>query len=150
MNYTPLHGMRTFLLSLVALSFAGCASLQSAMPAGLGDMLGQVTGMSDSISGWKSTLGGALDATGLGQLQQYADKAGSIGKSIEGMKSGLSDAMANPMGAIGSKLKDMSGLDVDSLRNLAPDAQMKAVGAFSDSAGGVSDLAKGFLDKFGS
>ena len=150
MTPAPLRGLRGLFVSLFALSFVSCAATQNMMPAGLSDALGQVTGLGDSIGNWKSSLSGALDSAGLGKLKDFAGKAGDIGKSIAGMKDGLSEAMSDPLGAIGDKLKDLSGLDVDELRNLAPGDQMKAVDGFTESASGVSKMAKEFLDKFGS
>ena len=138
------------LLLLLTLPFCGCASLGGgALPAGLTDALGSITGLGGNIAQWQSGLGEMLDGTALGQLKGYADQAGNLGSTISGLKDGLSDAMANPLAAIGDKLAGMSGIDIDGLKQLAPEAQMDSVREFAGSAVGVGDLATEFLGKFG-
>lgn len=142
------HWLPKILLALLLLPLSGCASLGAGLPPGLGDALGQITGLSTNIADWQSNLGSMLDGTGLGQLKEYADQAGNLGRTLTDMQSGLSDAMADPIGAIGSKLGDMSGIDIEGLKGLAPQAQMDRVSQFTDNAKGVGSMATDFLQQF--
>lgn len=144
-----MRALPAVLLTLISFSFSGCASVANVLPAPLSDVLGQVTGLTGGIANWQSGLGDMLGDTQFGQLKEYADKAGNLGNSIKGMTGDLSQAMADPLGVIGGKLGDMSGIDVDQLKSLAPAAQKDAIKGFADSAGGVSDLAGSFLKDFG-
>ena len=131
-------------------TLSSCASLASSvLPAGLGDALGQVTGLSDAIGGWKSTLGSTIDAAGLGQLSDFVGQAGNIGTTLSGYKDQLTGAMSDPFGAITDGIGDMAGIDVSSLTNMGNDARSAAVDQFADSASNVGELATSFLEQFG-
>ena len=146
---SKLHALRATFASLLLFTLTGCAGLGGGLPAALVDTLGQVTGLSSNIAGWQDSLGGMLDSNGLTQLKEFAGQAGQLGGTIENLTGGLSEAMQDPLKAIGGKLTEMSGLDVDSLKNLAPTQQMEAVNRFTGTATEVGDLASGFLSKFG-
>jgi hypothetical protein len=135
-------------LSFVAFSFSGCAAT-GGIGGPLASALGDITGFSTNISNWQSKLGGMVDGTALGQLQEYASKATNLGDTVKSMTAGASKAMRDPLGAIGSKLTDMGGINVDQLKSLAPAAQMDAVEGFTANAKGVGTLAQDFLKQFG-
>ncbi|MCA8960895.1 MAG: hypothetical protein KDC38_10305 [Planctomycetes bacterium] len=119
------------------------------LPAGLTEMLGKVSELGGSVGEWKASLNGMLDSAGLGQLRQYVDQAGEYADKLMGMKESVSGMMADPLGAIGSKLQEMAGLDVDALKGMGAGDQMDAVNGFADSASSVSTMADDFLAKFG-
>ena len=144
-----LRGLRALLCSLFVASFVSCSSTGSSMlPAGLADALGSVTGLTSKIGDWKSSLSGALDSTGLGKLKEYATGAGDLANSLNGYSDKLGAAMKDPMKAITGKLTEMSGLDVDKLKNLAPTEQMKAIEGFSKSAESTGGMVNEFMKKF--
>ena len=138
-------------LPAVVLSFFAFSSCASTGGIGgpLASALGDITGFSTNIADWQSKLGGMVDGTALGQLKEYATKASSLGETVKGMTAGASKAMRDPLGAIGSKLSEMGGVNVDQLKSLAPAAQMEAVEGFTGNAKGVGTLAQDFLKQFG-
>ncbi len=148
MSSNLLRSLPALLLSLFAFSFSSCGSTGSMLSGPLADALGQVTGLSTNITDWKSSLGGMLEGTKLDQLKDYADQATNLGSSLKSMTSGLSDAMANPLEAISSKLSEMGGINIDSLKSMVPSDQMKVVDRFVDSAGEVSDSTSSFMKQF--
>ncbi|MEL6908407.1 MAG: hypothetical protein AAFP22_23560, partial [Planctomycetota bacterium] len=103
----------------------------------------------DGVADWRGSLGDVIGDTQLGQLADYADQAGNLGAQISGMTEGLESAMADPLGAIGSKLEELSGVDVEGLKGLGPDLKKQAVDGFAESAGSVGTLAQDFLGQFG-
>ena len=132
------------------LTLTSCSSLATgAMPAGLGELLGNVTGLSTSIGEWKSSLGAALDNTAFGKLEGFVDQAGELGGKITGFQDMVSDAMADPLGAIGNKLGEMGALDVQALQNLVPEQQLAQVQGFAESAENLGTLTNDFLSTFG-
>ncbi|MEM8710254.1 MAG: hypothetical protein AAGG01_04835, partial [Planctomycetota bacterium] len=134
-------------LSLFAFSFAGCGST-NVLSGPLANAIGDITGFSTNIADWQSKLGGMVDGTALGQLKEYADRAGDLGSTVKGLTEGATEAMRDPLGAISSKLSEMGNIDVEGLKSLAPAAQMDAVEGFTESAGSVGGLAKDFLKQF--
>ena len=60
MTFSLLRALPALLLSLVAFAFSGCASMQAGLPAGLGDVLGNVTNLTDGITNWRSSLGSMI------------------------------------------------------------------------------------------
>ena len=149
MTSSFLRAVPALILFILSFGFAGCSSLGGALPGGLADVLGSVTGFTSGVSNWQSTLGSALNGTQLSQLADYANQAGNLGTQISGFTDGLGQAMSDPLGAIGSQLQDMSGIDVNRIQNLAPSAQQQAVGNFTDSASNVGSLTQDFLQRFG-
>ena len=143
-----LRALPAVAVSLVAFTFSSCAST-GGIAGPLAGVLGNITGFSTNIADWQSKLGGMVDGSALGQLQEYATQATGLGDSLKGMTSGLSQAMSDPLGAIGSKLSDMGGINVDQIKSLAPAAQMDAVKGFTDNASDVGSLAQDFLKQFG-
>ncbi len=148
MTFNLLRAVPALLLALFTFSFSGCAAVGQVLPGPVGELLGQVTQFTGGISNWQSGLGEMLDGTQLGQLKEYADKAGELGSSISGMTDGLADAMADPLGAIGSKLTEMSGINIDQLKDLAPGAQMEKVREFTDQAGAVGSETEKVMKQF--
>ena len=149
MMFHLLRALPALVLSLLTLSFSGCAAVGQMLPGPVGDLLGQVSQFTGGISNWQSGLGEMLDGTQLGQLKEYADRAGELGGSISGMTEGLTEAMADPLGAIGSKLTSMSGIDIDQIKDLAPAAQMDRVREFADAATSVGSETKSVMKQFG-
>lgn len=148
MTFSLLRALPALLLSLFAFSFSSCSALTQALPGPVGDLLGQVTQLTGGISNWQSGLGEMLDGTQLGQLKEYADKAGELGSSISGMTEGLSEAMADPLGVIGSKLSEMSGINIDQIKDLAPGAQMDKVREFAEQATSVGSETQKVMKQF--
>ncbi|QDV04673.1 hypothetical protein Poly30_01660 [Planctomycetes bacterium Poly30] len=149
MSNSILRALPALLLSLLAgFSFTGCAST-GALSGPLANALGEITGFSTNIADWQSKLGGMVDGTALGQLKEYADKATNLGDTVKGMAATATKAMQNPLEAIGSKLSDMGGINVDQLKSLAPSAQMDAIKGFTGSAENVGAMAQDFLKQFG-
>lgn len=146
-----LRALQMGLLSLFAFAFVSCGSTASSLgiPPAVSQALTQITGFSGNIADWKSGLGGMLDQTGMGQLKGYVEKAGQLGETVTGLTDGLGEAMADPMKAIGNKLSEMGGLDLDSLKSMVPADQMKAVDGFADSASSLGDMTEGFMKQFG-
>lgn len=142
-----LRALPALLLAVFAFSSAGCNSM-AGIPAPLTDALTQVTGLSGNIADWGNQLGETLGGEQFDQLKSFADRAGNLGGSINDLKSQVGEAMANPLGAIGDKLEDMAGIDVDRIRDLVPAEQMEAVKGFTGSAGEVKGLAEDFMTKF--
>ena len=135
-------------LSLFAFTFSSCSSV-GGLGGPLASALGEITGFSSNIANWQSQLGGLVDNTALGQLKEYASQASNLGDTVSGLTSGATEAMRDPLGAIGSKLSEMGGINVDQLKSLAPAAQADAVEGFTDNAKGVGTLAQDFLKQFG-
>lgn len=121
----------------------------SLLPAGLDKVLGSVTQFTGQIGNWKQGLGSMLDSAGLDKLQGFAKQAGQLGQQVNGFKNQVSAAMADPLGAIGSKLSDMGSLNLEQLKGLVPAQQMKAVEGFTGSAKEIGDLTNSFLKQFG-
>ena len=135
MSTTIFKALPALFLSLfAAFSFTGCAST-SALSGPLANALGDITGFSTNIA--------------LGQLKEYASQASNLGDTVKGMAAGATKAMQNPLEAIGSKLTEMGGINVDQIKSLAPSAQMDAIKGFSGSAENVGSMAQDFLKKFG-
>lgn len=150
---SALRALPALLLSLFALSFTSCSStggLTNALSGPVASALGDLTGFSTNIADWKSKLGGVLDDSALAQVKDYASQAVGFGDTLKGLAGTASDAMKDPLSAIGSKLADMGGINVDELKSLTPAAQMKSVNGFADSAKGVGSMAQDFLKQFGS
>ncbi len=148
-----LRALPALFLSLFAVSFTSCSStndMTSPLAGPVASALGEITGFSTNIADWQSKLGGVIDEAGLGQLKDYAAQASNLGETVKGLTATASDAMKDPLGMIGSKLTEMGGINVDDIKALAPEAQMKAVGGFADSAKGVGSMAQDFLKQFGS
>lgn len=146
-----LRALQMGLLSLFAMAFVSCGTTAASLgiPPVVSQVLTQVTGFSGNIADWKSGLGGVLDQAGMGQLKGYVDQAGQLGETVTGLTDGLGEVMADPMKAIGNKLTEMGGLDVNSLKSMVPADQLKAVDGFADSASSLSDMTNGFLKQFG-
>jgi hypothetical protein len=139
-----------FASAALLVTLTSCSSLgDSMLPAGLGDVLGNITGFSTEIGEWTSGLGSMLDTSALGKLQGYVDQAGELGDTVSGFQGMVSDAMADPLGTIGGKLTEMGSLQVDKLANLIPAEQMSAVQGFAQSAEDVGALTNDFLAQFG-
>lgn len=145
-----LRALAALVLSLTGVvSFSGCQAMNAVLPAPLADTLQQVTSFTDGIVDWQAGLEGMLGDTQLARLGEYADQAKGLGSQIAGMAEGVEQAMADPLAAIGGKLSEMGGLDMGVLKDLAPQAQVEALGAFTDQARSVGTMAQDFLTKFG-
>lgn len=147
-RFTP-RRLAAGLLSIVACTLVSCSLLQGALPKTLIDTLGQVTGLSTEVTDWSNSLSQVIDNTALGKLEGYAERAKGLGNQITDMRSNLSETFANPVGAIGDKLQSMAGIDIDKLRNLAPNARKEAVDGFTQSASDMGGLAQDLLKQFG-
>lgn len=151
MIFRNLRALKMGMLSLFACAFASCGTTAGSLgiPPIVGQVLSQVTGFSGNIADWHSGLSGALDQSGLGQLKGFVDSASQLGNQVTGLTDNLGAAMADPLKAIGGKLGEMGGFDVNSLKSMLPSDQLKAVDGFAESAGSVSDLTGNFLKQFG-
>ncbi len=145
-----LRALQMGLLSLFAFAFVSCGSTGASLgiPPAVSQAMSQLTGFSGNVADWKSGLGGMLDQTGMGQLKGYVEKAGQLGDTVTGLTDGLGEAMANPMKAIGSKLSEMGGFDMDKLKSMVPADQMKAVDGFTESASSIGEMTDGFMKQF--
>ena len=148
MSTNLLRALPAIVLSFFAFSFSSCAAT-GGIGGPLASALGEITGFSTNIANWQSKLGGMVDSAGLGQLKEFASQAGNLGDTVKGLTSGVSNAMRDPLGAIGSKLTEMGGIDVDRIKSLAPSQQADAISGFTDSARGVGTQAQDFLKQFG-
>lgn len=148
MTFNLLRTLPALLLSLFALSFSSCSAVSQALPGPVSDLLGQVTQLTGGISSWQSGLGEMLDGADFGQLKEYADKAGELGSSISSMTGSLTEAMSGPLSAIGSTLSEMSGIDIDQLKDLAPGAQSDKVREFADQATSVGSETEKVMKQF--
>ena len=149
MVHAILRAAAALLLSTLVLGFSGCSAVGQMLPGGLGDALAGVTSFADGVADWRGSLGDVSGDTQLGQLADYADQAGNLGAQLSGMTEGLESAMADTLGAIGSKLEELSGVDVEGLKGLGPDLKKQAVDGFAESAGSGGTLAQDFLGQFG-
>ena len=142
---------RTLTGAAVLVSLSSCTSLASSLlPAGLGDVLGNVTGLTSKIGDWKSGLGAALDGTQLGALKGFVESAGQMGDKLGGFSDLVTEAARDPLATIGSKLGDLGNFDVSSLQNLPGADQLGRVNEFADSAADLGSLTTDFLSQFGS
>ena len=141
---------RTLAGAAVLVSLSSCASVAgSLLPAGLGQVLGNVTGLTSQIGNWQSTLGSALDGTQLGALRGFVESAGQMGDRVTGFTDVVSEAARNPLEAIGSRLGDLGNFDVSALQNLPGADQLSRVKEFTGSATDLGAVTTDFLSQFG-
>lgn len=141
---------RNVTAAVALVSLSSCASMAgNLLPAGLGEVLGGVTGLTGKIADWQGSLGAALDGSALDTLKGFVDSAGDLGGKVTGFTDMVSDAARDPLSAIGSKLTDLGGFDVSALQNIPGADQLGRVQEFASSAGDLGSITTDFLSQFG-
>ncbi len=142
--------LRNLTGAVVLVSLSSCASMAgSLLPAGLGDVLGNVTGLTSKVTEWSNSLGATLGGAEFAKLRGFVDSAGAMGDKVMGFKDKVAAAAADPLAAIGGKLSEMGNFDVSALQNLPGAAQLDQVRDFAASAGGLGAQVSDFMTQFG-
>ena len=142
---------RLFAPVLLLFAFSGCQALGG---AGLAGVLSQLGEYASGVSNWQQALPAVIGDTDLGKLGELVSQAGSLRGSVtDALGSVPTETKDGFSGVLGS-LQDMSGLDVQSLKDQGSQQERQdAVSFFGNAAsslgGSVGELLKSGLPGIG-